>query len=105
MTDTTAQHIAARDDQDLKSRLVAAAEQEHIPNAESWVNQNVGTLISTQIADGSTITAVHAYASTVYQEAVEALPPRPGVNPAAVTDTQLAQAIQAVWEPAEGGTE
>lgn len=97
MTDTTAQHIAARDDVDLKARLVAAAEQAHVPNAESWVDQTVGTLISTDIGSGSTITSVHAYASTVYEQAMAALPPRPGENPAAVTDEQLAQAVRAVW--------
>ena len=103
MTDTTAQHIAARDDIDLVARLIAAAEQAHIPNPDSFVRTNVGKLISTQIGDGSTITAVHAYASTVYQQAVAALPPKPGANPAAVTDTQLTQAIQAVWGTPEEG--
>jgi hypothetical protein len=101
MTDTTAQHMAARDDKDLLARLIAAAEQAHIPNPESFVRTNVGKLISTEIAGGATITAVHAYASTVYQDAVSQLPPAPGVNPAAVTDQQLTQAIQAVWGPPE----
>lgn len=99
MADTTAQHIAARDDQDLVNRLVAAAEQAHIDNPDGFVRQNVGRIISTEISGGATITAVHAYASTVYAEAVAALPPKPGLNPAAVTDTQLAEAIQAVWAP------
>lgn len=97
MTDTTTQHIAARDDQDLTARLIAAAEQAHIPNPESFVEQNVGKLISTQIEGGTTLTAVHAYASSVYWQAVAALPPKPGLNPAAVTDEQLTSAIQAVW--------
>lgn len=100
MTDTTAQHMAARDDADLVARLVAAAEQAHIDNAESWVRQNVGKLISTDIG-GTTVTAVHAYASTVYNDAVAALPETPGSNPAAVTDAQLTQAVQAVWGPTE----
>lgn len=99
MTDSTAQHIAARDDDDLTQRLVAAAEQAHIPNAGSFVQQNAGTLISTDIG-GTTLTAIHAYAKNVYDEAVSLLPPRPGLNPAAVTDEQLTQAIQAVWAPA-----
>lgn len=97
MADTTAQHIAARDDQDLMARLIASAEQAHIPNPESFVRQNVGRLISTEIVGGTTVTAVHAYASTVYAEALAALPPKPGLNPAAVTDNQLAEAVQAVW--------
>lgn len=100
MTDTTAQHIAARDDEDLVARLVASAEQAHIPNPDSFVRMNVGKLISADIG-GTTVTTVHAYASLVYEEAVAALPPKPGLNPAAVTDDQLAQAIQAVWAPTE----
>lgn len=101
MTDTTAQHIAARDDKDLRSRLVAAAEQAHVDNPESFVQANIGRLISTKINGDTTVTAVHAYASSVYDAAVAALPPAPGLNPAAVTDDQLAQAIQAVWGPNE----
>lgn len=97
MTDTTAQHISARDDEDLTARLVAAAEQAHIPSAESFVRMNAGRLISTEISGGTTITAVHAYASSVYADAVAALPPAPGLNPAAVTDAQLSEAIGIVW--------
>lgn len=100
MTDTTAQHIAARDDADLTARFIAAAEQAHVPNAESFVRMNLGVLVSTDLGGGSTVTAVHAYASATYDQAVEALPPKPGLNPAAVTDEQLATAVQAVWEPA-----
>lgn len=99
MTDTTAQHIAARDDVDLVARLVASAEQAHIPQPQSFVQANIGRLISTDIGNGSTITTVHAYASSVYESAVASLPPAPGINPAAVTDEQLTQAVNAVWTP------
>jgi len=99
MTDTTAQHIATRNDPDLMDRLVAAAEQAHIPQPASFVQMNIGRLISTPLNGQETITTTYAYASEVRQQAVDALPPLPGVNPGAVTDTQLAQAIQAVWEP------
>lgn len=102
MTDTTAQHIAARNDSDLKERLVAAAEQAHVDNPQLFVDQNIGRLISTPIEGDSTITTVHAYANEVRKAAVAALPPAPGLNPGAVTDTHLAAAIQAVWNP-EGG--
>lgn len=101
MADTTAQHIAARADADLRARFVAVAEQSHIPEPEAFVRANLGRLISTRIEGDTTITAVHAYASVVYDEAVAALPPKPGLNPAAVTDAQLAQAVQAVWNPTE----
>lgn len=102
MTDTTAQHIAARDDADLTARLIAAAEQAHIPEPATFVQSNIGKIISTSIGEGTTITAVHAYASTVRADAVAQLPPPPGLNPAAVTDEQLTDAIQTVWAaPAE----
>lgn len=99
MADTTAQHIAARDDSDLVARLVAAAEQAHIDNPEAFVRTNIGRIISTDIGSGTTITAVHAYADLNYQNAIAALPKKPGLDPAAVTDQQLSQAIQAVWAP------
>lgn len=104
MTDTTAQHIAARNDKDLKERMVAAAEQAHIDNPELFVDQNIGKLISTPVEGESTITTVHAYAADVRRQAVEALPPAPGLNPGAVTDVHLAAAIQAVWNPTEEAT-
>ena len=101
MTDTTAQHIAARDDANLTARLVAAAEQKHIPNPESFVMSNVGRLVSTEISEGTTLTSVHAYAKGQYDIALAALPLAPGLNPAAVTDAQLAAAVEAVWNPSE----
>lgn len=101
MTDTTAQHIAARDDEDLRARLIAVAEQAHIPNAEQFVMMNLGTLISTELQPGTTITSVHAYAAEQYRQAVEALPPKPGINPATVTDSQLTSVISSVWGPQE----
>lgn len=101
MADTTAQHIAARNDKNLKERLVAVAEQAQIPNAAQFVDMNMGRLVSTPIEGGTTITAVHAYAKQVRDDAVSQLPPPAGLNPAAVTDTQLTDAIQSVWNPAE----
>lgn len=100
MADTTAQHMAARDDKDLEARIIAAAEQAHIDNPESFVRTNIGRIISTDIGGGTTITSVHAYADLNYRNALAALPKKPGLDPAAVTDQQLAQAIQAVWAPA-----
>lgn len=102
MTDTTAQHIAARNDEDLRDRLVAAAEQAHIDSPEAFVTVNIGRLVSTPVDGDSTITTVHAYADDVRKQAVAQLPPPPGLNPGAVTDAHLAAAIQAVWNP-EGG--
>ncbi|WNM75067.1 hypothetical protein SEA_MORRIGAN_22 [Microbacterium phage Morrigan] len=100
MADTTAQHIAAKNDNDLLERLIAAAEQAHVDNPEQFVRSNLGQIISTPISeDGTTITTVYAYAASQYAAAVAGLPPAPGLNPAAVTDPQLAEAVQRVWAP------
>ncbi|QBI98124.1 hypothetical protein SEA_FIREMAN_41 [Microbacterium phage Fireman] len=100
MTDTTSQHIAARDDLDLQHRLIAAAEQMGISNASSTIASNLGTLISRTITvngEETTLTKVHAYADGVRRNllASEAAMP-PGLNPGAVTDEHLRAAILAV---------
>ena len=97
---TTSEHIAARDDLDLQSRLVAAAEQAGVEDAAGQVYNNLGALMATPITvngEETTVTAVHAYAAAVRREhlaAPQALPP--GLNPGAVTDAHLHAAIQAV---------
>ena len=91
---TTAQHIAARNDSDLLARLVAAAEMAGIPDAESKVRSNLGSLVAVTVQDGQTVADVHAYADDVrriYLQADQALPP--GLNPGAVTDAHLATAV------------
>lgn len=87
---TSAQHIAARNDTDLMARFIAVAEKANVPNAQAWVETNRGRLVSTSV-DGTTIADVHAYAVATYEPV-----PRPGENPAAVTDTQLAEAVTAL---------
>lgn len=87
---TLAQHIAARNDDDLLQRLIAAAEQAGIPNPQGWAESNRGRLVSVPVGD-TTLADVHAYAVATYTPT-----PRPGINPAAVTDEQIAAAIQAV---------
>lgn len=87
---TLAQHTAARNDNDLLTRLIAAAEQASITNAQQWAEQHRGALVSAQIGD-TTIADVHAYAVATYEPT-----PRPGENPAAVTDAQISAAVQAV---------
>ena len=121
MTDTTAQHIAARNDEDLFDRLVATAEQQGIDQAEQFVQMNLGKLVSTKVDGDNTITTVHAYATGVREDAfalkrcpeaidlpaavalINALTaPPPGKNPGAVTDIHLATAIMVVWSPETG---
>lgn len=88
---TLAQHTAARKDDDLLARFIAAAEQLGISNEASlWVEQNRGRLVAVDIAN-TTVADVHAYAVATYSPT-----PRPGENPAAVTDDQIRAAIEAV---------
>lgn len=87
---TIAEHIAARNDTDLLARLVAAAERAGIDAPAHWVNTHMGRLVAADIGD-STVADVHAYAVATYEPT-----PRPGENPAAVTDVQLEAAVAAV---------
>jgi len=96
---TTAQHIATRNDSDLLERVVAAAEQAGIPNATQWAQLNIGSLITIPVEGTQTISDVYSYAMEVRQNAVNALPPLPGINPGAVTDTHLAAAIKVAITP------
>jgi hypothetical protein len=99
---TTSEHIAARSDTDLFARLVAAAEMQGIPNASAWVQQSMGTLLSTPIEDGKNITDIYAYAYNVRKEYLgddRALPP--GQNLGAVTDAHMATAITSLLTPPE----
>jgi len=98
---TTAQHIVARGDAELLERLIAAAEMQNIPSAAGWVQQNIGTLISTPVIEGQpdTIASVYDYAKSQYEAAVAALPPKPGANPAAVTDEFLETVIVKLITP------
>jgi len=96
---STAEHLVARSDPDLLQRLIATAEQAGIPSAQSWCEHNLGQLINADVGAGSTIATVHAYAAAVRQTAVDALPPLPGRDPAAVTDTHLRAAVDALTVP------
>jgi len=102
---TTAEHIAARDDGDLRNRLVAAAEQLGILSPAAAIDGQLGRIVSTPITvagQETTVTAVHAYANAVrseYLSDTRALPP--GLNPGAVTDDHLRAAILAVFPSAQ----
>ena len=92
---------AAASDPDLLARFDIAALSQGLPHG--WAATNLARLVSVNITDGgqqTSVSDVHAYASNVYEAAIAALPPKPGANPAAVTDTHIYAAIQAV----QGGT-
>lgn len=90
---TLAQHIAARDDDDLTARMVAAAEQARIPTSSQWVQAHRGLIVSVPV-DGTTLADVHAYAVAT----TPAPPLAPGANPALVTDSQITAAVAAAYE-------
>lgn len=98
---TTAEHIAARDDQDIRERLVATAEMMGIPNAAGWALANAAALVAVPVTvsgENTSITATYAYAAAVRDEYLadeRALPP--GKNPGAVTDPVLSAAVTAVY--------
>lgn len=101
---TTAEHIAARNDGDLRDRLIAAAEQRGILSPASAVDAQLGRLVSIPITvagQATSVTDVHAYANAVRKEYLadsRALPA--GLNPGAVTDDHLRAAIDAVFPQA-----
>lgn len=90
---STLDHMAARGDADLFERFVACAEQAGIENAAQWVQANMPKLVSLEVQDGQTVTDVYTYARNVRDEALAAVPERPGINLGAVTDTHLLSAI------------
>lgn len=90
---TLAEHIAARNDTELLARFVAAAEVAGIDNPQWWAEQHRGELVTAKVDDDHTVSDVHAYAVATYQPT-----PRPGVNPAAVTDDHIKAAVQKVRE-------
>lgn len=88
MAETTTAHIInAAADPDLRDRLVAAAAKAGIPDGGSLVSRDVMAIMCQPVTEaGDTIASVYAYA-------VAQMPPPPGKNPAAVTDTYLAEAL------------
>ena len=88
-TATSADLIRAARDTDLLDRARALAAQQGIDAAT--VEQKWAHLVSVPVADGAddTIASVLAYAVTTYAG-------RPGQNPAAVTDEQIAAVLASI---------
>ena len=93
---TTAEHIAARVDPDLRQRLEATAEMHGVRDAALWVEENLGALLTAQVASEQTIVDVYAYAAGEHKRLLAEVTPRPGANLAAVTDSHLSAAVAAV---------
>ena len=92
---TTAAIIAASRDSDLRERLIATAARAGVDSPQAWVESRLHELASTDAtSSGDTIASVYDYARATYTPA-----PRPGENPAAVTDTHLEYAVQKLLNP------
>ena len=86
-TPTSAAIIAASRDSDLLARMVALGATIGLTQAD--VEANRTKLAAAPVDDsGSTIASVYEYAEATYKPT-----PRPGENPAAVTDAHILHAL------------
>lgn len=98
-TPTSASIIAASKDQDLIQRAVALGATLNPPLTQADVESLRMRLAAAPVDDnGNTVASVYEYADATYQPA-----PRPGENPAAVTDEYLVYALESL-RPQSGET-
>ena len=88
---------AAADD-DLLERMTAAAAAAGVDDPEGWVKMNARRIAASPVTEaGDTVAGVYDYAVATYNPT-----PRPGENPAVVTDDYLRAAVAAVWQLTDG---
>lgn len=98
--------IEAVQDHDLRQRAIAIAAQEGVLLPEAEIAQRIYELVTAPVDDqGNTIASVYEYAATRREEAIAAIPPAPGADPAAITDAHLAYAIRARLAPKPSTTD
>lgn len=91
-TPTSASIIAASSDQDLLQRAVALGATLGLTEAD--IRAQAYRLAAAPVAsNGDTVASVYEYAAASYEPT-----PRPGENPAAVTDTHLLHALNTLTE-------
>lgn len=99
-TATSTTIITAVQDHDLRQRAIAIAAQEGVPLPEAEIAQRIYELVTAPVDDqGNTVASVYEYAAAKREEAIAAIPPAPGADPAAITDAHLAYAIRACLVP------
>lgn len=90
----------ATNDSDLRARLELAAAEAGIAPTDTASRQAVWDqvirIVTAPLADGTSIVDAYAYADDVRRDALAKVPPAPGVNPAAVTDDMLREAVAAL---------
>lgn len=96
MATTTTQHMNARGDMDLISRFIAKAEMMGLENPQGLIHNNMAKLVATVVDSDQTVANVHAYAYETRESYIAATPPPAGANLAAVNDSFLEIAINAL---------
>ena len=97
MSQTSAALIAAFADNDLYERIVALGAIYGITPDQIAASRWPIVIAPAASTGTDTISSVYAYALDVRNQAVAALPPSPGANPAAVTDAQIIYALSLVF--------
>lgn len=91
-TPSTIAAIKAAQDPDLMERFILAAAIAGVEDdPRAWVSANRERLAVAPLPEAGTIAAIYEYAVATYSPS-----PRPGENPAAVTDEHLLAAVRAV---------
>lgn len=85
--------IAARDDAHLKDRARALGASIGMTAMEVDAVWDQLVTRSVDESGASSIATVYEYAAAQYAQALAALPPEPGVNPAGVTDAHILYAL------------
>ena len=93
MSQTTLSAISrAAADDDLLDRITSAAAAAGVDNPEGWARLNSRRIAAQPVTEaGDTVASVYDYAVATYTPT-----PRPGENPAAVTDAYLRAAVESV---------
>lgn len=84
---TLADQIDATRDSDLLARIIAAAQQKDVPNAQQWAESNRGRIVATDLGDGKSLSSEYALAKKA-----KGLPA--GADPEYVTDDQVLAAVE-----------
>lgn len=85
---------AAAADTDLLDRVISAAAAEGVDNPEGWARVNIRRVVAQRVTEtGDTPASVYAYTAQTYAPA-----PRPGQNPAGVTDAYIRDAVMQVHQ-------
>lgn len=93
---TSTEIVGALGDGDLRQRIAAIATREGVVDPQQWTTDRLGTIVTMQTAGGETIAGMHGYAASIRQQAIDAIPMPPGLDPAAVTDAAILEIVTAV---------